>query len=59
MPWLLVERVLQNRFHALEAAGIGLQGALGGCLHAGCRVAFGEPDDAQARAIAHLRMWLL
>src|SRR6516165_295222 len=56
---LLVERVLQDRFHALEATGIRLQGALGGCFHAGYRVAFGEPDDAQARAIAHLRMRLI
>src|SRR6516162_10808746 len=56
---LLVERVLQDRFHALEAAGIRLQGALGGCFHAGYRVAFGEPNDAQARAIAHLRMRLI
>src|SRR6516165_4847540 len=56
---LLVERVLQDRFHTLEAAGIRLQGALGGCFQAGYRVAFGEPDDAQARAIAHLRMGLM
>jgi hypothetical protein len=56
---LLVERVLQDRFHALEATGIALQGALGGCFHACCRVAFGEPDDTQARAIAHLRMRFL
>src|SRR5207302_1106072 len=56
---LLVERVFQDRFHALVAAGIAFQGPYGSCFHAGCRVAFGEPDDAQARAIAHLRMWLL
>src|SRR5271165_3921060 len=35
----LAERVLQDRFHALEAAGIALQGALGGCFHACRRVA--------------------
>src|ERR1700741_4734599 len=56
---VLVERVLQDRFHALVAAGIAFQGALGGCFHARCRVAFGEPDDAQARAITHLRMRLI
>src|SRR5262249_11325944 len=56
---LLVERVLQDRFHALVAAGIALQGPHSCCFHARCRVAFGKPDDAQARAIAHLRMWLL
>src|SRR5215469_2836919 len=56
---LLVERVLQNRFHALEATGIALQGPQGGRFHASGRVLFGEPDDAQARAIAHLRMRLI
>src|SRR5215471_21233309 len=53
---LLVERVLQDRFHALVAAGVALQGKLGSGFHARGRVAFGEPDDTQARAIAHLRM---
>src|SRR5215469_5300989 len=56
---LLVERVLQDRFHALEATGVTLQGASGGCFHAGCRVLIGEPDDAQTGPIAHLRMRLL
>src|SRR5215469_6443338 len=34
---LLVERVLQDRFHALEAAGISFQGSQGSCFHASGR----------------------
>src|SRR5215471_17436039 len=56
---LLVERVFQDRFHALEAAGIAFQGPQGGRFHTGRRVPVGEPDDAQTGAIAHLRMWFL
>src|SRR5215471_10854729 len=57
--WLLVERVLQNRFHALVAASSRLEVTIGGRFHPGRRVLFGKPDDAQTRSVAHLRMWLL
>src|SRR6516165_5289402 len=56
---LLVERVLQDRFHALEAAGIAFQGPQGGRFHTRRRVPISKADDAQARAIAHLRMRFL
>jgi hypothetical protein len=40
----------------LRAARAGQQGPLGGGFHAGMRVLPGQPDDAQATAVAHLRV---
>src|SRR4030095_9236585 len=56
---LLVERVFQNRFHALVAARSRFEGTIGGRFHPGRGVLFRESDDAQTRSITHLRMRLL
>jgi phosphopantetheinyl transferase (holo-ACP synthase) len=52
----LVQRVLQNRFDALVAAGSRQQRPLRRRFHTGRRVAFGQANDAEATAVAHLRM---
>ena len=51
-----VERVLQDRLDTLVPAGACRQGELRRRFHPRWRVFIGQPDDAQASSIAHLRM---
>ncbi len=53
---LLVERILQDRLHALIAARSGEQRPLGSGFHPLDRILGGKTDDAQAAAITHLRV---
>ena len=53
---LPVERSFQNRFQALVGMRVQQQGALAGRLQAYRGVSLGQAHDAQASAVAHLRM---
>jgi hypothetical protein len=54
-----VERVLQDRLHALIATGLGEDGSFGSGFHALRRVLLRQADDAETGAVAHFWMGLL
>ena len=54
-----IQRVLQDRLHALIATCLGQQRAFRRRFHALWRVLLRQANDAQTGTIAHLRMGLL
>src|SRR5664279_4645620 len=57
--WNSIQRVLQDRLHALIATSLGEEGPFRRGFHALARVLLRQANDAETGAIAHLRVRLL